>query len=91
MPASGFQFGNFVHARLSTFVVSADGAFLSVTVEELSPSAPAPAGTLSCLGGYIVYRSGAEFHWGIEARSEYQESLAPANAADGWMGNTLTP
>jgi hypothetical protein len=39
--------------------------------------------------GVLVYRSGAEFRWGIEARSEYQEFLAPEKASDGLMGNTL--
>jgi len=39
--------------------------------------------------GVLVYRSGAEFRWGIEARSEYQEPLAPEKAGDGLMGNTL--
>jgi len=39
--------------------------------------------------GVLVYRSGAEFRWGIETRSEYQEPLAPEKASDGFMGNTL--
>jgi hypothetical protein len=39
--------------------------------------------------GVLVYRSGAEFRWGIEARSEYQEPLAPEKAGEGLMGNTL--
>jgi len=39
--------------------------------------------------GVLVYRSGAEFRWGIESRSEYQEVLAPEKAGDGLMGNTL--
>ncbi|MGD1104781.1 MAG: FAD-dependent oxidoreductase [Terriglobia bacterium] len=39
--------------------------------------------------GVLAYRSGAEFRWGIEARSEYQELLAPEKASDGLMGNTL--
>lgn len=39
--------------------------------------------------GVLVYRSGAEFRWGMEARAEYQEHLAPENAGDGLMGNTL--
>jgi hypothetical protein len=39
--------------------------------------------------GVLAYRSGAEFRWGIEARSEYQEALAPEKAGNGLMGNTL--
>ena len=39
--------------------------------------------------GVLVYRSGADFRWGVEARSEYQERLAPEKAGDGCMGNTL--
>ena len=39
--------------------------------------------------GVLVYRSGAEFRWGIETRSEYQEHLAPEKPSDGLMGNTL--
>jgi hypothetical protein len=39
--------------------------------------------------GVLAYRSGAEFRWGIETRSEYQETLAPEKASDGLMGNTL--
>jgi hypothetical protein len=39
--------------------------------------------------GVLIYRSGAEFRWGIEMRTEYQELLAPEKASDGLMGNTL--
>ena len=39
--------------------------------------------------GVLVYRSGAEFRWGVETRSEYREALAPQNSSDGLMGNTL--
>lgn len=39
--------------------------------------------------GVLVYRSGADFHWGIETRAEYQEHLAPEKPTEGFMGNTL--
>jgi hypothetical protein len=39
--------------------------------------------------GVLAYRAGAEFRWGRETRSEYQEPLAPVEASDGLMGNTL--
>ena len=39
--------------------------------------------------GVLAYRSGAAFRWGQEARSEYQERLAPEKASDKLMGNTL--
>jgi hypothetical protein len=39
--------------------------------------------------GVLGYRAGADFRWGQEARSEYQETLAPEHATDAVMGNTL--
>lgn len=40
--------------------------------------------------GVIGYRSGAEFRWGMEARSEFNEPEAPVQASDRpQMGNTL--
>ena len=39
--------------------------------------------------GVLGYRAGAEFRWGQEVRSDYNEPLAPVKATDGLMGNTL--
>lgn len=39
--------------------------------------------------GVLVYRSGAKFRWGKEARSEFGEPLAPEKASKAIMGNTL--
>jgi hypothetical protein len=39
--------------------------------------------------GVLGYRSGAEFAWGPELQSEYQERLAPREPGTGLMGNTL--
>ncbi len=39
--------------------------------------------------GVLAYRAGAEFRWGREAQSEYHEPLAPQQASDKLMGNTL--
>jgi hypothetical protein len=39
--------------------------------------------------GVLVYRSGADFRWGKEVHSEYKEALAPAQASNALMGNTL--
>jgi hypothetical protein len=39
--------------------------------------------------GVLGYRSGADFRWGKEVRSEYHEALAPAEPTTGLMGNTL--
>lgn len=39
--------------------------------------------------GVLGYRAGAEFRWGKEARSEYNEPLAPEEATEKVMGNTL--
>ena len=39
--------------------------------------------------GVLGYRAGAEFRWGREARKEYGESLAPDEADEKVMGNTL--
>lgn len=38
--------------------------------------------------GYLGYRAGAEFRWGRESRTEYNEPLAPAEPDDKVMGNT---
>ncbi len=39
--------------------------------------------------GVLGYRAGAEFRWGQEVRSEYNEALAPVEPDSGLMGNTL--
>lgn len=39
--------------------------------------------------GVLGYRAGAEFHWGPEVRSEFQEQLAPVEPSNALMGNTL--
>lgn len=39
--------------------------------------------------GVLGYRAGADFHWGIEVRSEFNEQLAPTEPTKGLMGNTL--
>ncbi|HUZ46854.1 MAG TPA: FAD-dependent oxidoreductase [Terriglobia bacterium] len=39
--------------------------------------------------GVLIYRSGADFRWGKEARSEYNEPLAPEKPSDAVMGSTL--
>jgi hypothetical protein len=39
--------------------------------------------------GVLGYRAGAEFHWGKEPRGQYGEPLAPEQADQGTMGNTL--
>ncbi|MEO6828263.1 MAG: FAD-dependent oxidoreductase [Acidobacteriaceae bacterium] len=39
--------------------------------------------------GVLAYRAGADFRWGREGQSEYHESLAPPEATDKLMGNTL--
>jgi hypothetical protein len=39
--------------------------------------------------GVLGYRAGADFRWGREARSEYDEPLAPDVADEKVMGNTL--
>jgi hypothetical protein len=39
--------------------------------------------------GVLGFRAGADFHWGKELRSEYNEVLAPAEPTTGLMGNTL--
>jgi hypothetical protein len=45
---------------------------------------------IDCTGdGALIYRSGAEFRSGKEARSEYGEPLAPEQASTAIMGNTL--
>lgn len=45
---------------------------------------------VDCTGdGVLGYRAGADFRWGREAKSEYNESLAPDQADEKVMGNTL--
>lgn len=39
--------------------------------------------------GVLAHRAGADYRWGREARSEYQEPLAPEQPDDKVMGNTL--
>lgn len=39
--------------------------------------------------GVLIYRSGAQFRWGKEARSEYGEALAPEKPSQDVMGNTV--
>ena len=39
--------------------------------------------------GVLGFRAGADFKWGHEARSEYNESLAPEQPDEHVMGNTL--
>jgi hypothetical protein len=39
--------------------------------------------------GVLGYRAGAEFQWGKEARSTYNEPLAPTEESTALMGNTL--
>lgn len=39
--------------------------------------------------GVLGYRSGADFHWGKEIRTQYNEPLAPTEPTQGLMGNTL--
>jgi FAD dependent oxidoreductase len=39
--------------------------------------------------GVLIYRSGAKFRWGKEARSEYGEPLAPEKPSKAVMGNTI--
>ncbi|HEX8523135.1 MAG TPA: FAD-dependent oxidoreductase [Tepidisphaeraceae bacterium] len=39
--------------------------------------------------GVLGYRAGADFRWGREARHEYNEPLAPDQADEKVMGNTL--
>jgi hypothetical protein len=39
--------------------------------------------------GVLGYRAGADFRWGREAQNEYGESLAPEQADEAVMGNTL--
>ncbi|MCI0391627.1 MAG: FAD-dependent oxidoreductase [Acidobacteria bacterium] len=39
--------------------------------------------------GVLGFRANADFRWGREARSEYNESLAPDTADEKLMGNTL--
>lgn len=39
--------------------------------------------------GVLGYRAGADFHWGIETRKEFNEELAPQEPTSGTMGNTL--
>jgi hypothetical protein len=39
--------------------------------------------------GVLGFRAGADFHWGSEVRSEYQEPLAPEKPSSALMGNTL--
>lgn len=39
--------------------------------------------------GVLGFRAGAEFRWGKELRSEFNEYLAPTTPDDGFMGNTL--
>ena len=39
--------------------------------------------------GVLGYRAGADFRWGREGKKEYNESLAPDEADDQVMGNTL--
>jgi hypothetical protein len=39
--------------------------------------------------GVLGYRAGADFRWGREAQKEYGESLAPEQADENVMGNTL--
>jgi hypothetical protein len=39
--------------------------------------------------GVLAHRAGADYRWGREAGSEYNESLAPAQADEKVMGNTL--
>jgi hypothetical protein len=39
--------------------------------------------------GVLGYRAGADFRWGKELRSEYNEALAPPEPTEGLMGNTL--
>jgi hypothetical protein len=39
--------------------------------------------------GVLAYRAGADFRWGRETKSEYQEVLAPTEPTTGTMGNTL--
>ena len=48
------------------------------------------ANFVDCTGdGVLAYRAGAHYRWGKEAKSEYGESLAPDEATDKVMGNTL--
>jgi len=42
-----------------------------------------------CSGDSVLRISGAEYRCGREGRDEYQESLAPENADDKTMGNTI--
>src|ERR1700722_2342072 len=45
---------------------------------------------IDCTGdGVLIYRSGAEFRWGKEARSESGESSAPEQASTNIMGSTV--
>jgi hypothetical protein len=45
---------------------------------------------VDCTGdGVLGYRAGADFRWGREAKNEYNESLAPDQADEKVMGNTL--
>ncbi|MFL6603937.1 MAG: FAD-dependent oxidoreductase [Steroidobacteraceae bacterium] len=45
---------------------------------------------IDCTGnGTLLYRSGAEFRWGKEARSEYGEPSAPEQTSTDIMGSTL--
>ncbi len=39
--------------------------------------------------GVLGFRAGADFHWGKELRSEFNEVLAPTEPTAGLMGNTL--
>lgn len=39
--------------------------------------------------GVLGFRAGADFQWGKEIRSKYNEHLAPVEPTDGVMGNTL--
>lgn len=39
--------------------------------------------------GVLGFRAGADFQWGKETRSVYNEQLAPVEPSDGVMGNTL--
>lgn len=39
--------------------------------------------------GVLGYRAGAEFLWGPESRSKFNEQLAPVEPGKGLMGNTL--
>lgn len=38
--------------------------------------------------GYLGYRAGADYRWGYDVRSDYNEPVAPVDPTEGTMGNT---